>query len=257
MDCILTAGGIPDLKDPLYTQAGGRPKSLIALAGKPMVQWVLAALDAAPTIESIVIVGLPASVGLVSSKIIAYLPDQGDLLTNALAGVEQLLKRTPDMQQLLACSGDVPLLTAEKVEWLIAQSSDPAVDMYYSCVSRSVMERRFPDSARSYIHFKDGEFAGGDLHVASPYLLTRNQDVWEDVVRNRKSMLKQALRLGPKFFIKFILRQLTLSEASDIVFARFGLRVEPIVSPYAELAMDVDKPHQLELCRRELVAHQP
>ena len=257
MDCILVAGGIPGPKDPLYIQAANRPKSLIELAGKPMGQWVLDALNAASGVDHIVVVGLPADTRLTSPKIIAYLPDLGGLLTNAMAGVEQLLSRTPDMQQLLACPGDVPLLTAEMVEWFIAQTSDPAVDMYYSCAPRVLMESRFPGSARSYIRFKDREFAGGDLHVASPYLLMRHREVWEDVVRNRKSMLKQALRLGPKFFIKFLFRQLTLSEASDIVFSRFGLRIKPVVSQYAELAMDVDKPHQLELCRHELAARQP
>ena len=44
MDAIVTAGGIPQPEDPLYTFSNGNAKALIDVAGKPMVQWVLDAL---------------------------------------------------------------------------------------------------------------------------------------------------------------------------------------------------------------------
>lgn len=257
MDCILMAGGIPGPEDPLYPYTQGRPKTLADLAGKPMAQWVIEALDAAPGVGRILVVGLPADAGLASAKIIDYLPDQGGLLSNAMAGIERLLALAPETRQALACCGDIPLITAEMLEWLLAQSPDPEVDLYHCDAPRPLMEQRFPTAGRSYVRFKDVELAGGDVHVASPYLLMRYRDVWEDMIRNRKSMLKQALRLGPTFFIKFLLHRLSLREARDIVNARFGMRVEPVISRYAELAMDVDKPHQLELCRDELAARRP
>ena len=60
MDAIITAGGIPKPEDPLYPFTQGISKALLEIAGKPMIQWVLDALNEAATIDNIVIVGLDA-----------------------------------------------------------------------------------------------------------------------------------------------------------------------------------------------------
>ena len=39
MDAIVTAGGIPQPEDPLYTFSIGNAKALIDIAGRPMVQY--------------------------------------------------------------------------------------------------------------------------------------------------------------------------------------------------------------------------
>ena len=64
MDCIISAGGVPQSDDLLYELTQGRPKALLDLAGKPMVQWVVDALAASPNIDRIVLVGLSEADGL-------------------------------------------------------------------------------------------------------------------------------------------------------------------------------------------------
>ena len=56
MDAVVTAGGIPQPNEPLYTYSRGEAKALIDVAGKPMVQWVLDALGEAHTIERVVLI---------------------------------------------------------------------------------------------------------------------------------------------------------------------------------------------------------
>jgi len=55
MDAILLAGGIPQPEEPLYEESRGRSKALIDVAGKPMAQWLLDALDLSGTISNIII----------------------------------------------------------------------------------------------------------------------------------------------------------------------------------------------------------
>ena len=58
MDVLVTAGGIPQPDEQLYPYTQGKPKALLDICGKPMVQWVLDALSDATQVEKVVIIGL-------------------------------------------------------------------------------------------------------------------------------------------------------------------------------------------------------
>jgi hypothetical protein len=84
--------------------------------------------------------------------------------------------------------------------------------------------------------------------------LVADRRLWERMVAARKSALKQASFLGWDILALLLLGRLTLERAERMVSNRIGLRGRVIVSPYAEVAMDIDKPHQLEILRRDLAA---
>lgn len=252
INCILMAGGVPQEEDLLYEYTQGKPKALLDVAGKPMVQWVLDALDAAPSVGDIVVVGLADTATVASPKIARYLPDQGSMLKNILGGIDWVVERNPQAQQVLISSSDIPLLTGAMVERLLAQCADPTVDVYHTIVPREKMEQRFPGSRRSYVHFSDGDFAAGDIHVAAPYIGHKYRDLWDDLLDNRKNALKQAARLGPVFFAKLMARRLSLAELERLVREKFGINARALPVNDAEMGMDADKPFQLEICRREL-----
>jgi molybdopterin-guanine dinucleotide biosynthesis protein A len=253
MDALVLAGGVPQKDDLLYAYTQGRPKALIDVAGKPMGQWVIDALTNAPDVTQIVVVGLEDGAGLASPKVLAYLPDHGSMLGNCLAGIDRLVAETPEAQQLLMVSCDIPLLTSTMVETMIALADNPGVDIYHSLVSRAKMEARFPASRRSYARFADGDFAGGDIHVVAPHIGHTHRDLWQALMQSRKSVAKQALHLGPVFLARYLSGRLTLAELQERVQRKLGLKVRAIEVPYPEMGMDADKPFQLEICRRELV----
>jgi NDP-sugar pyrophosphorylase family protein len=88
MDAIVIAGGIPGPDEPLYPFTQGAPKALLDVAGKPMAQWVMDALDRAQTIDRIVVVGLDEGSGIHSSKIAAFIASEGTILLNIRCGVK-------------------------------------------------------------------------------------------------------------------------------------------------------------------------
>ncbi|MGC9398479.1 MAG: molybdenum cofactor guanylyltransferase [Anaerolineae bacterium] len=251
IDCVLTAGGVPQPDDPLFPLAQGKPKTLIEIAGKPIAQWVVDALTETPQVREIVVVGLAAETRLLSPKIVHHHPDQGSLLGNGLAGITWLLEHNP-AEQVLTCSADIPLLTAEMVSWLILQHHQQPVDLTYTVIPRPVMEAAFPASGRTYTSFVEMEVAGGDVHVVNPHIFITNRALWHDLADSRKEALKAAMRLGPGIFVRLLLHRLSLSDLEKRIERQFGLRVRTLPSPYPEMGMDVDKPHQLEICRRVL-----
>jgi hypothetical protein len=217
-----------------------------------MVQWVVDALEEAESVRHIIIVGLGSENGITSPKISHYLTDQGSLLRNILAGIDYVLEISPNTEQLLACSSDIPMLTGEMVEAYLSRCTDPAVDIHYALVSREQMERRFPTSQRSYVHLVDGDFAGCDLHVVAPHIGHKYRDLWDDLLSSRKSAMKQALRLGPGFFTRLVTRRLSIAEIAQRIRKKFGLNMQPVPVEHPEMGMDADKPFQLEICREAL-----
>jgi GTP:adenosylcobinamide-phosphate guanylyltransferase len=251
MDAIVTAGGIPLPGEPLYEDTLGKSKALLDIAGKPMIQWVLDALCAAETIGHIIVVGLAEDSGLVCSKIGGYLPNQGSMLNNIKAGVEKVMELNSAAHHVLLVSSDIPAITGVMVDWVVNTTMQTDEDIYYNVISRSTMEARYPGSNRTFTRFKDIELCGGDMNVART-TLTTNDAFWEKVIAARKSPLKQASLVGFDTLILLLLHAITLEGAVKKVTKRIGLTGSAIVCPYAEVGMDVDKPHQLEMMRADL-----
>jgi GTP:adenosylcobinamide-phosphate guanylyltransferase len=252
MDCVLIAGGVPQSDDPLYPFAQGKPKSLIEIGGKPMAQWVVDALTSAPDVDEIIVVGVTPDTDLISAKIAHYYPDQGSLLSNGLAGIDWLLDRRPTADRVLISCADIPLLKPEMITWLIEKHKNRPTDLNYTVIPRPKMETAFPTSDRTYSRFENMDVAGGDIHVSNPHIFRSHQELWHKLAVSRKESLKAALRLGPGIFIKFFLHRLSTVELEARVQQRLNIRLRVLPAPYPELGMDVDKPHQLEICRRML-----
>jgi len=252
MDAIVTAGGIPLPEEPLYPYTEGKSKAMLDVAGKPMIQWTLDALSGAKNVERVVIVGLPAKSGVTCKKPLTFIPNQGKMIENIRAGVAKVLELNRKTRHVLAVSSDIPAITSEMVDWAVATAMETDDDIYYNIIPRPVMEKRFPASRRTYTHLKDMEVCGGDMNVARASLISKETDLWERIINARKSPLKQAALIGYGTLFLLLLRKLTLEDVIGRVTKRLGVTGRAIVCPYAEVGMDVDKPHQLELLRKDL-----
>ncbi len=254
MDAIVLAGGVVAPDDALHAQAPGGLKCLIEVAGKPLVQWSLDALGSAAGIERVVVVGLPSTTALRCDLPLTRLPGAGDLIGSIQAATEQLLRERPGAGHALIVSADAPLVTAEMLTWMVERVRERDEDLSMAVVERSVMEARFPASRRTYVRLKETEVCGGDVNACRLSVARPGDGIAERLSKARKSPLRLASIIGLDTLGLLLLRRLTLTEAMARVSARLRLRVGAIVCPHAEVAMDVDKPGQLELVRAALEA---
>ncbi|MEJ5314455.1 nucleotidyltransferase family protein [Anaerolinea thermophila] len=254
MKAILAAGGEASPRDPLYPFTRGNPKALLDLAGKPMVQWVIDALNASSAVESIVVVGLPPDTHLESRLPLRFLPDHHGMLENFQAGARAIYEEDRRDQVVLAVSSDIPLIRGEMVDWVAQNTQDIEADLYYHIIERHVMETRFPGSRRTYLRIEGREYCGCDLNAMRLKAVLEADSNWNAMVQSRKNPLRQARLIGWDILLLLLLGRLTIPEAERRFSRRMGLRARAISCPYAELGMDVDKPVQYELARRELSA---
>lgn len=217
-----------------------------------MIQWVLDALEGAETIDEVVIIGLPASSPVKGEKIRLFLENQGGILENVRAGLIKILELHPQASHVAVVSSDIPTIRSEHINWVVNTAMQTDEDIYYNVITRPVMESRFPGSNRSFVRLKDAEVCGGDLNVVRAMTVTSNEALWEKIIASRKNALKQAALLGFDTFLLLLLRQITVERAVKKVTKRMQITGRPLFCPYAEVGMDVDKPHQLELVTADL-----
>jgi hypothetical protein len=253
MDAIVTAGGIPLPEEPLYPETKGHNKALLDIAGKPMVQWVLDALSEAKTIDNVIIVGMSEKSGVTCKKSLHFISNQGKMLDNMRAGVEQSQQLGKQNKHVLFVSSDIPSITSEMVDWVVNKALETDDDIYYNVIPHEVMEKRFPGSKRTYTHFQDMDVTGGDMNVARIKLVLDKSDnsLWEQIANARKSPSKQAALIGFDTLFLLLFRKLTLEKAVEKITKKLEIHGQVIVCPFAEVGMDVDKPHQLELMRSD------
>lgn len=256
MDAIVTAGGIPRPEDPLYTYSHGDSKALIDVAGKPMIQWVLDALGDAKYVDNVILIGLSARSGVTCKKPLHFLSNQGRMLANIVTGVNKSLELDKKSKYVLIVSSDIPAIKTEMVDWLVETCMETKDDLYYGVCPRETMEIRFPDSKRTWTHLKGMDVCGSDMSISHVRMATEHLDMWEELIGNRKSPLKQASIIGFGTLFSLFIRQLTLEDAVARVSKRIGIKARAIVWPHAEPCMDIDKPHQLELLRADLAKEQ-
>jgi CTP:molybdopterin cytidylyltransferase MocA len=253
LNAIITAGGIPTEDESLYKYSLGESKALIDLGGKPMVQWIVDALDGSKHVNQIVIVGIDERAGLKSTKPLHYVDNQGGMLTNLKAGSDKAVSLNPEHEHILLVSSDIPSLTTEIVNSVVETTFDSDYDMYYNVIEKSVMEKRFPGSARTFTKLKGLEVCGSDINVIKSWTIVAKEGLWTKLSEVRKSVLKQALLVGLDTMLLLLFRLLDLESAGKQASKKLGINVKLMLSPYAEIAMDVDKAHQFDVLAKDLL----
>jgi hypothetical protein len=224
-----------------------------------MLEWVVAAVQAATVTDDVVVVGLEETdiTGMQFARPVSFLPDHGSLVGNARAGVSWSVQNRPDSEMVLLCSVDIPLITGEMIDQHIASCRPFDRLAYYTFVTREVMEKRFPHSNRTFVRLRSAEVAGGDVVLVHKRVLETNDALWEALTNARKHAWKLARLIGWRFLLKFLLRRVGVEDIKGVARRMLNEEVEILFTPTAELAMDADKPDQVELMRQELAQKSP
>jgi molybdopterin-guanine dinucleotide biosynthesis protein A len=254
MNAILLAGGEQHSGDPLYQVSRGRLRAMLEVGGKPMVQWVLTALDQARNIEQIVVVGLPPETSLECSRPLIFLEDQGSTRKNILAGAQQIMAIDALATHAILATDETPAIRPEMVDWLIEQVIDQENDIDYTVIERSTMEAVFPQAQKTYMHLKDMDVCGGDLHCIRLGFALQEHALWDRLIAGRQSPLRQASLLGYDTVFILMLRQMSLHQAEQRVSKRLDIQGHALLSPFPEMGFDVNKPAHYDIVQ-EYFAH--
>lgn len=259
-DAVVLAGYDPDRPHPLTAARGEPHKVLIEVAGQSMLARVVQGLVASGRIEHLVVVGLDPVAGLdeIAQRggcDLSYLPNKPTLFDNAIQGLDLLARRQDPHRHALLMAADVPLLTGEMTAAFLDACRPYDLDVYWGVVERARMETTFPGSRRTYLRLMEGQFCNGEFYLARIESVLRQQSLLREMVESRKNVVSQVRKLGFGVLLRFLTRRLRMADLVDVAHRLFGVSAAPVILPFAESGMDVDKPHQLALVE-EYLRHQ-
>ncbi len=244
-DAVIVAGYDRNKSDALTEQSGEPHKVLLKIAGKPMIWYVVNALAQSQSVDRIAIVGLGPEDGVAFGHPVHYLADQGGMFDNVVYGFTWLAQSQAQERYALLLTGDIPLLTSAMVDQFAAACQSLNQDVYWGIVEKTRMEAIFPQSKRSYLRLVEGQFCNGNLFLGKIAIPLKRQALIKQMLEQRKSVVRQLRLLGFGVIVKFLLHRLRLRDLLGVVQRALDLSGAPIILPFAEAAMDVDKPHQL------------
>ena len=241
---VLAAGRGPN--DPMAKAYGVSHKCALPVNGVPMLRRVVDALRASRSINAI-------SVSIENTAIVC------DALSKKDAGVTVIpsessaplsamvaIKKKPIFPVLIT-TADHALLNPEMIDYFCGQAEQNGADFSAGLARAETILEAYPQSVRTFFTFGKDRVSGCNLFALQNEKGLRILEKWQYLESVRKKPWRLVAAFGPLALIRFLFGAMSLDGAFKIVSKRLGLTARPILMPFAEAAIDVDKPSDLEL----------
>ncbi len=231
--------------DPVAAHAGTSCKAVVDIAGTPMVIRVLDALQASGKVKSIILCG-PSQTGLdecpalrqrIESDAIKWLRTSDSPSRSVVAALEII----DDSDPVFLTTADHALLTADIVRHFLSEADSNQVDFNVGLVKYDTVSAAYPEVKRTVLRFKENGLCSCNLFAIMNLQGRQLVSFWQKVEQSRKKPAKMlAGVLGIGGVLLYLLHALSLEAALEKVSKRLGLRVKPVILPFARAGIDVD-----------------
>lgn len=245
IDALVLAGGPPDEVSAL--QPGLPNKAFVRVGGVPLVERTVLALRASARIRTIVVVAPAAAHRDAALAAADECRPDGRRITDSLAsGLAGFAADAP----LLVSAADLPILSAAAVDDFVERILARDLDVAYGCVDRTAHAGRYASVRHTWARLREGTYCGAGLVSVRPRAFEALARFLEDLGRSRKQPLALASLLGWDILARFALGRLTIAAAEARASRLLGAPAGAIVSPFPEIAVNVDRPSDVALAER-------
>jgi CTP:molybdopterin cytidylyltransferase MocA len=251
---IVLAGSRSD-RDPVAEAAHVTHKALAPVAGRAMLSRVIDALQALPAVCQIVVVA-PSSREFEALPGMAEALADGRLLrldpaSGPAGSVAAALEKLDTERPVLVTTADHPLLSVAMLEQFLQAAPRDAV----ACVAvaeETLVREAHPDAVRTFYRFAGEAVSGCNLFLLRGREARKAVAFWQSIEGARKRPWRIVGAVGPGALAAFCLGRLSLDAALHRLSRHIGVPVTCVRLPFAEAAIDVDRPEDLELVERIL-----
>ncbi|KUG05195.1 hypothetical protein ASZ90_017381 [hydrocarbon metagenome] len=250
-DAVILAGG--RICDELRALAPYDNEAFISIAGQPMLLYVYRALRKSDYVKRIVISGPQQELQKITpDDEHLYFAAGGENAIESLTNAVELLKRDGISENILVMPTDIPFITRAAIDDFIEQTERTEGDFFYALTRKEVNEEKFPGVSRTYVQLKDGVFTGGNLFLLRSDMVEKALDMAVELVMRRKNPLAMGRLFGLRMVCSYMLKKLSIDMVEKRFYEVMQIKGKGIISDYAEVGVDVDKPSDLELAKKYL-----
>lgn len=240
--------------DPLAAHFGVSHKCLLPVAGTAMLKRVISALNQHPRIGKILVsiedeALLPEALGELTGAV-RFTASQASAAQSAGAALRELAASDP----VLLTTADHALLDQAMIDHFIDASEASDSDLTVGLASAQTILDRYPDAKRTFLAFGPDQVSGCNLYGIRTAKAFKAIDLWQTVEANRKNPLAIVRAFGLYALARYLTRTITLHSAFAIASRRLGIVAKPVLMPFANAAVDIDKPEDHELVEKILTS---
>lgn len=247
--------------DPVASAKGLPHKALVPVLGVPMLLRVVQTLLASGHIRHVI---LSVDEGLrdhgLGQELDALIRD-GVLQiaapkTSPSASVGSVLDQLADMQDawpLLVTTADHPLLTTSMVQHFV-EAAPVDADLAVGLAGAAIIKQHYPNAVRTFFKFAGEGFSGCNLFMLGTPKAKAFVTFWQTMEHYRKQPWRLVAAIGISVLLRFLFGRLTIDQAFAHLSKHLGAEARAVIMPFAEAAIDVDKPADLDLAETILKA---
>jgi len=234
---LVLAGSRPGI-DPFAASHGTDLKSLIPVAGEPMVRRPVRALLASPSVANVRVLTQQ------TERIAAVLPADPRLTveTSGATIASTLIAVCADPATrwpLLVTTADHALLDDAMIADFTGRAE--GADVAIGLVERRPLMARLPGTKRTWIGFRGGRYSGANLFALGSPRAIKAIELWRGVEQDRKKGWRLLAAFGPAGLLG-LLRLRSLDQTMASLGRRLGLDLRAVAMRDPLAAVDVDKP---------------
>jgi GTP:adenosylcobinamide-phosphate guanylyltransferase len=221
-------------------------KALIMIDDKPMIAYIVDALNNSENIDKIIVVGPKNELYPYIGKKVEEILNPGNSI---LENMERGLNFFNSDDNLLLLTSDIPLITPEAIDEFLNICTKRKLCIGYPIITKDNIIKKYPETERTYVKMKEGILCGGNIVFFKPEVFFQNKELIQGLFNNRKNNLKNAKILGLKCILKFLFKTLTIEDAEKRVTDIIGYNSGAVMVSYPEIMIDLDKLSDLKLIR--------
>lgn len=251
---VVLAGQRARVVNPLAQAAGVSHKCFVPIAGRPLIDHVLATLATLPDIDDVRVSiepdGIDQAERLAAPHIeaglnVRFVPS----LPNLVESVEAALGE--DVERVVITTADNVLLSPEGFE--LVRSELASSDAVFALARKEDIHAVHPEGQRNFYRFADGEFSNCNIYA----LGSRQAFAAMDVFREGGQFMKNKGRMVRAFGLFNILAMraglISTASAARRISKRFGITASRVVFSDGSLAIDVDNERTYKIAEQVLI----
>ena len=254
----LVLAGRRDSENPFAEVQAETHRALLDVVGVPMLVRVVRALRASSSVDRIAVsIDDPSAFEAVPE--LRKLEARGEITRHASLpspsrSVQDSLNNHWLGDRVIVTTADHALLTPKIIDHFAACADQSDADLTVGVLAESVLQATYPSTTRTYLRFRDGGYSGANLFAFRTPQALRAAEFWVRAEAFRKQPWRLASTFGPTTLLLFALRRLDLEQALDRASGAIGCRIRAVPLPFAEAAIAVDRPSDLDLVSEILAA---
>lgn len=240
---LVLAAQRPGIVDPLAQKGGVSHKCLIDMDGTPMIERVLESLKGSDNIDQILIsiddtdalIVLESIKEDVESGVVKMVESGQNLYTS----VTKALGDTAEFPVII-CTADNALQTSEMIDHFCAEFTKTEADAGVSVTPAELIWSKYPEGQRRPYTLSDGKFSNCNLYgIRSRQCLVAAKP-FEGGGQFGKSSKRILQAFGVFNLILYKYGRLSLDGVFTRISRRLGIKIRPVIMPFAEAPIDVD-----------------